>query len=110
MPVRHGVKEPEELALKNEVKMCPWLARSLRACQGADHAVLLWAQIPSKGIVASINLLGSTDRLAFEAFVIRKLVPNLWEGATVVWDNSSIPKALIFMALIIHKTNFRHSG
>ncbi len=44
------------------------------------------------GIVASINLLGSTDGLTFEAFVIRKLVPNLWQGATVVWDNSSIHK------------------
>ena len=44
------------------------------------------------GIVASINLSGSIDKLTFEAFVIRKLVPNLWQGATVVWDNSSIHK------------------
>lgn len=42
------------------------------------------------GIVASINLFGSIDRLTFEAFVIRKLVPNLWSGAIGVWDNSSI--------------------
>lgn len=48
--------------------------------------------IALKGIVASINLLGSTDRLTFEAFVIRKLVPNLWEGATGVWDNVPIHK------------------
>ncbi len=48
--------------------------------------------IALKGIVASINLLGSTDRLTFEAFVLRKLVPKLWKGATVVWDNYSIHK------------------
>ena len=46
--------------------------------------------IALKGIVASINLLGATDGLTFEAFVIQKLVPNLWEGATVVWDNSTM--------------------
>jgi transposase len=48
--------------------------------------------IALKGIVASINLLGSTDGLTFEAFVIQKLVPNLWKGATVIWDNCSIHK------------------
>ena len=48
--------------------------------------------IALKGILASINLLGSTDRLTFEAFVVRKLVPKLWKGATVVWDNYSIHK------------------
>ena len=48
--------------------------------------------IALKGIIASINLLGSTDGLTFEAFVIRKLVPKLWKGATVVWDNCSIHK------------------
>ena len=48
--------------------------------------------ISSQGVIASINLLGSTDRLTFEAFVIRKLVPQLWKGAVVVWDNYSIHK------------------
>ncbi len=54
--------------------------------------VLMIGVIALKGIVASINLLGSTDRLTFEAFVIRQLVPKLWKGATVVWDNYSIHK------------------
>ncbi len=54
--------------------------------------VSMFGAIALKGIVASLNLLGSTDGLTFEAFVIRKLVPNLWQGATVVWDNSSIHK------------------
>ena len=44
------------------------------------------------GMLASINLLGSMDGLTFEAFVIRKLIPNLWQGAVVVWDNYSIHK------------------
>ncbi|MEP0755468.1 IS630 family transposase [Trichocoleus sp. Lan] len=48
--------------------------------------------IALKGIVASINILGATDGLTFEAFVLQKLVPNLWKGATIVWDNSTIPK------------------
>jgi transposase len=48
--------------------------------------------IALKGIVTSINLLGATDGLTFEAFVMQLLVPNLWKGATVVWDNSTIHK------------------
>ncbi len=48
--------------------------------------------ISLSGIVASINLLGSIDGLTFEAFVIRKLIPHLWQGAVVVWDNYSIHK------------------
>ena len=54
--------------------------------------VSIIAAISLKGIVASVNILGAADRLTFEAFVIQKLVPNLWNGATVVWDNSSIHK------------------
>jgi transposase len=48
--------------------------------------------IALSGVIASINLLGSMDGLTFEAFVIRKLIPNLWQGAVVVWDNYRIHK------------------
>jgi transposase len=48
--------------------------------------------IALKGVVASINILGATDGLTFEAFVIQKLVPHLWQGACVIWDNSTIHK------------------
>ena len=41
-------------------------------------------------IIASVNLIGGTDALTFEAFIIRKLVPKLWKGACVVMDNCSI--------------------
>ena len=30
--------------------------------------------------------------MTFEAFVLRKLIPKLWKGAVVVWDNYSIHK------------------
>jgi transposase len=42
--------------------------------------------------IAPINLLGSIDGITFEAFVLRKLIPNLWKCATVIWDNCSIHK------------------
>ena len=48
--------------------------------------------ISLKGIITSTNLFGSVDGLTFEAFVIRKLIPKLWKGAVVVWDNYSIHK------------------
>ena len=42
------------------------------------------------GVVASYSLMGATKGLTFEAFIARKLVPNLWEGACVVMDNCSV--------------------
>ena len=54
--------------------------------------VSMIAAIALKGIVASVNLLGAADGLTFEAFVIQKLVPHLWKGACVVWDNATIHK------------------
>jgi transposase len=41
-------------------------------------------------ILTSVNLIGTTDRITFEAFIIRKLVPKLWKGACVVMDNCTI--------------------
>jgi hypothetical protein len=41
-------------------------------------------------ILTSVNLIGGTDAITFEAFIIRKLVPKLWEGACVVMDNCPI--------------------
>ena len=66
-------------------------ARGTRPQKRGKNVSMIGA-IALKGIVASINLLGSTDGLTLLAFVIRKLVPDLWQGATVVWDNSSIHK------------------
>jgi transposase len=41
-------------------------------------------------ILTSVNLIGGTDAITFEAFIIRKLVPKLWKGACVVMDNCTI--------------------
>lgn len=66
-------------------------ARGTRPQKRGKNVSMIGA-IALKGIVASINILGATDGLTFEAFVIQKLIPNLWKGATVVWDNSTIHK------------------
>ncbi|EDX74457.1 hypothetical protein MC7420_3981 [Coleofasciculus chthonoplastes PCC 7420] len=42
--------------------------------------------------MTSINLVGGIDGLTFEAFIIQKLVPELWEGAVVWLDNYSTHK------------------
>jgi DDE superfamily endonuclease len=41
-------------------------------------------------ILTSVNLIGGTDAITFEAFTIRKLVPKLWKGVCVVMDNCPI--------------------
>ena len=35
-------------------------------------------------ILTSVNLIGGTDAITFEAFIIRKLVPKLWKAGCVV--------------------------
>ena len=46
--------------------------------------------ISVKEVLPSVNLIGTTDRITFEAFIIRKLVPKLGKGASVVMDNYTI--------------------
>lgn len=41
-------------------------------------------------VLATINILGAINGIIFEAFIIRKLVPKLWEGAVVTLDNCPI--------------------
>ncbi len=43
--------------------------------------------------LTSVNLIGTTDRITFEAFIIRKLVPKLGKSAGVVMDNCTIHTA-----------------
>lgn len=63
--------------------------RGTRAQKRGKNLSMIGA-IALKGIVTSINLLGATHGLTIDAFVMQLLVPNLWKGATVVWDNSTI--------------------
>ncbi|MDJ0583191.1 IS630 family transposase [Crocosphaera sp.] len=41
-------------------------------------------------VLASSNIYGSVDGTTFEAFIVKKLVPELWENACVVLDNARI--------------------
>ena len=43
-----------------------------------------------KEILTSVNLIGGTDAITFEAFIIRKLVPKLWKAGCVGMDNCPI--------------------
>ncbi len=54
-------------------------ARGSRPHQRGKNVSMIGA-ISLTEIVTSINLLGSTDGLTFEAFVLRKLVPKQWGG------------------------------
>ena len=66
-------------------------ARGTRPHKRGKNVSMIGA-IALSGIIASANLLGSIDGLTFEAFVLNKLIPQLWRGAVVVWDNYSIHK------------------
>ena len=46
--------------------------------------------ISVKEVLTSVNLIGTTDAITFEAFIIRKLVPKLWKAGCVVMDNCTI--------------------
>jgi transposase len=46
-----------------------------------------------KGLIASYNALGGVTKVTFEAFICRKLVPQLWPGACVILDNCKIHKS-----------------
>ena len=51
--------------------------------------VTLVGAIALKGMIAALTFPGGTDRFAFQTFVEKVLVPNLWKGAIVVMDNLS---------------------
>jgi hypothetical protein len=54
--------------------------------------VSMVSAITLKEVLTFFNVLGATDRITFEAFIVRKLVPKLGKGACVVLDNPSIYK------------------
>lgn len=64
-------------------------ARGVRPQKRGKNVSMIGA-IALKGVIASANIYGSNDRVTFEAFVFNKLVPQLWKGACVVLDNSTI--------------------
>lgn len=54
--------------------------------------VTIIGAIALKGIVGAMNFKGGTDTLAFQTYIEKVLVPNLWPGACVVMDNFSSHK------------------
>ena len=52
--------------------------------------VSIIGDISAKEVLTSVNLIGTTDGITFEAFIIRKLVPKLWKAVCVVMDNCTI--------------------
>jgi transposase len=53
---------------------------------GAWKNVTLISGMRQSGVVAPLALPGATDRLAFETYVAKALVPELQAGDVVVWD------------------------
>lgn len=58
--------------------------------QKRGKRVSLLTALSLKKIVASTNIYGTTNQVAFEAFIVTQLIPNLWKNACVVMDNASI--------------------
>ena len=44
-------------------------------------------------VLTSVNLIGTTDAITFEAFIIKKLVAKLGKGGCAVMGNCTIPTA-----------------
>ncbi len=70
-------------------------ARSLRGrraigtrSQRRGQNVSMVEALTINGPIATIQILGAMNGLTFEAYLIRRVVPNLWPGACVVIDNS----------------------
>lgn len=63
--------------------------------QKRGERVSLLSALSVKKVVASTNIYGTTNRVTFEAFILTKLVPNLWKNACVVMDNATIHKSQI---------------
>lgn len=58
--------------------------------QKRGRNISLIAALSVREVVASVNIYGSVDGATFEAFIVKELVPKLWENAVVVMDNAKI--------------------
>ncbi|NER04467.1 MAG: transposase [Okeania sp. SIO3C4] len=52
------------------------------------------------GLIASMTVIGSTNKNVFETYVEQILVPQLWPGAVVLMDNLSVHKGARIQELI----------
>ena len=67
---------------------------------GAWKNVTLISGMRRSGVIAPIALPGATDRLVFDTYVEKALVPELRAGDVVVWDNLSVHKSASAIAAI----------
>jgi transposase len=56
---------------------------------GRGKNLTLVGAMALRGLVAAMTFFGGCDRYAFQTFVDKVLIPNLWPGAVVVMDNFS---------------------
>jgi transposase len=71
-----------------------------RIPRGRREAISWLATLTPTGIGESLLVRGAVDRLVFEAFVARVLVPSLRPGQIVVLDNLSVHKSATARARI----------
>lgn len=71
-----------------------------RIPRGRREAISWLATLTATGLGESLLVRGAVDRLVFEAFVQRVLVPSLHPGQIVVLDNLSVHKSATARALI----------
>ncbi|MEH2114903.1 transposase [Nostoc sp.] len=95
--------EPENLVFLDETAILLGLTRTHARSQMGTRAysfnpfyrgskVTVIGAISIKKVVALMTMNNSMDGIAFELFVEKFLVPNLWLGAVVVMDNLSAHK------------------
>jgi len=80
-------------AMGREYGWAPIGERVQATAPGAWKNVTLISGLRGSEVVASLAYPGATDRLAFETYVEKVLVPKLREGDVVVWDNLSAHKS-----------------
>ena len=68
--------------------------------RGRREAISWLATLTATGLGESLLVRGAVDRLVFEAFVERVLVPTLRPGQIVILDNLSVHKSAKARALI----------
>ncbi len=58
--------------------------------QKRGRNISLIGALSVREVVAYANIYGAVDAVTFEAFVLHKLIPKLWDKACIVMDNAKI--------------------
>lgn len=66
-------------------------ARGSKPHQRGTNVSIIGA-ISMKEILTSVKIIGSANKIIFEAFIANKLVPKLWKDSYVIMDNCTIHK------------------